>query len=149
MILDSIQKFTKGTFDQTLDTKSQTQEVPYAVLVDLNDFISSPNTIVSPSGNHAIIFQNSFSPSVFLEHNPVFDPIKIIPGDGRQLAFNYKFEKKQKSNDEFGAFLLDNLGIPLGLPFDFFAENSSKGTVSFDLSSLYLVLDVDSADVGL
>ena len=107
-----------------------------SILLDLNNFISSPSINVNPRGDSAILSSNPFSPFVFLEHNPAFDPAQIIPEKGLSLKFKFKFVKAPGGDDEFGAFLIDQLGAPIGSPFEFFTVNSSKGIVSFDLSSL-------------
>jgi hypothetical protein len=152
--LTNTHKSLSGKLDPPLTIKLETSAILEVVLFDLNDFTASPYVVISPTGDSATISQNSFSPSGFLEHNPVFDPVKIIPRENSSLEFDYDFVKTQKNKDEFGAFLLDEFGTPLGLPFDFFTEHSSQGTVSFDLSLLssvpvglvFVITKIDSTD---
>ena len=113
-----------------------TPEISRSILLDLNDFTSSPSVSINPTGDSAILSQYPFSPFVFLEHNPAFDPAQIIPGAGVSLKFDFNFIKAPGGDYEFGAFLLDKSGVPIGLRFEFFVEDSSNGTVSFNLSSL-------------
>jgi len=113
-----------------------TPPISRSIPIDLNDLISSPSIIVNSSGSSAIMLQYPFSPFVFLEHNPVFDPPQIIPRAGISLKFDFNFVRAPDGEDEFGAFLLDQSGVPLGPPYEFFIGDSGKGVVSFDLSSL-------------
>ena len=136
MSFNNIHKFLGETLDPSLGIKLETSAITELVLFDLNDFTASPYVIISPTGNSATISQNSLSSFVFLEHNPVFDPVQIIPRAGLSLEFDFNFVKATGKNDEFSAFLLNQLGVPIGLVFEFFTRGSSKGTVSFDLSSL-------------
>jgi hypothetical protein len=136
MTFNNVNKFLTETIDPFLDTKLVILEIPKLVLIDLNDFTASPYVLRSPSGDSAIIFQNPLSPFVFLEHNPILDPPKIIPRAGLSLEFDFNFVKAPRKDDEFGVFFLDQSGVPLGLMFEFFTKYSCKGTKSFDLSSL-------------
>ncbi len=147
-----INKFLTKNLDLGCITRLSTQPISGSILIDLNDFISSPSVSINPNGNSAILHQYPFSPFVFLEHNPVFDPAQIIPGKGVSLKFDFNFQSAPEADDEFGVFLLDQSGVPLGTPFEFFAVDSIKGTLSFDLSSLpsnpvglvIILTDIDS-----
>jgi hypothetical protein len=136
MAFNNINKFLAETLNPFLATRLVTSAIPKSVLIDLNDFMASPYVTISPTGNSAIMAQNSLSAFVFLEHNPVLDPAKIIPRAGLSLEFDFNFVKAPRKDDEFGVFLLDQFGVPIGLLFEFFARDSGKGTISFDLSSL-------------
>jgi hypothetical protein len=132
----TLHKFLKRNLGLDCISRLSTPPISRSIPVDLNDFISSPSIIVNPTGNSAILSQYPFSSFVFLEHNPVFDPPQIIPRTGVSLKFDFNFAKASEGDDEFGAFLLDQSGVPMGPPYEFFKGDASKGTVSFDLSSL-------------
>ena len=132
----TLHKFLKRNLGLDCISGLSTLPISRSIRIDLNDFISSPSVFVSPTGNSAILSQYPFSSFVFLEHNPVFDPPQIIPRTGVSLKFDFNFVKAPEGDDEFGAFLLDQSGVPMGPPFEFFTGNSSKGIVTFDLSSL-------------
>ena len=136
MASDNIHKFLVGTLDVGNVTRSPTPAIQGLVLIDLNDFTSSPSVSINPTGNSAIMALCPLNVFVFLEHNPALDPAQIIPRAGVSLKFDFNFVKAPGEDDEFGAFLLDKSGVPIGLRFEFFVEDSSNGTVSFDLSSL-------------
>ena len=136
MNLDNVQKSIGGFLDVSNVTRLPTPPIPGSVLIDLNDFTSSPSANINPTGSSAIMSQCPLNVFVFLEHNPALDPAQIIPRAGVSLKFYFNFVKAPGGNDEFGAFLLDKSGVPIGLRYEFFVEDSSKGTVSFDLSSL-------------
>ena len=64
------------------------------------------------------------------------DPEVITAGAGIFLTFDYSFVEGINSNDEFGAFILDSTGASAGPDYELFTQDTSSGTVSFDLSGL-------------
>lgn len=62
----------------------------------------------------------------------------IIAGPGVSLIFDYNFvEGVGNNDDELGAFIIDAAtSNSAGPTFEFFTQNTSSGTVSFDLSAL-------------
>jgi len=119
--------------------------VPAAATVmplDLNDFFfdSTDPITVAADGSSATLVEDSSLVTVVLSNVPDFgDPNIIIPAPGRILAFEFDFDEPAGvgNDDEFGAFVLDGTdGLPLGVPFEFFATDTSSGTVEFDLSPL-------------
>ncbi len=131
-----LHQFLARNLDLSCVARVSTTPISRSIPIDLNDFTSSPSVSINPTGDSAILSQYRFSPFVFLEHNPAFDPAQIIPGAGVSLKFYFNFVKAPGGDGEFGAFLLDQSGEPIGMGFEFFTRDSSKGTVSFDLSSL-------------
>jgi len=138
MDLDAIKKSLARNSDLGCVSRLSSKPISKSIRIDLADFISSPSIVVNPSGDSAILSQYRFSPFVFLENNPAFDPPLIIPRPHMSLKFDFNFAKASGGDGEFGAFLLDQSGMPMGQPFEFFTVDSGKGTVSFDLSSLPL-----------
>ena len=105
--------------------------------IDLNDFVAS-NAVTINSPSSAIIEEDTFSAVSFLSNDPFFgDPEVIVAANNRSLFFDYNFSEGSSNVDEFFAFVIDPVsGISLGPGFEFFADSSSSGTISFDLTSL-------------
>ena len=111
-----------------------------AIPIDLNDFFFYPGdpVTVAADGSWATILENpTFSP-VLLSNDPGYgDPEVIIPGVGTSLRFDYSFVEGESNFDEFGAFVLDAAtGLSVGSGFEFYTQDTSSGTIGFDLTSL-------------
>ena len=106
--------------------------------INLNDFYNDPTVTVSADGSTAVMAEDPLISPVLLVNDPgLGDPEVIIASPGTYLFFDYNFIEPAGNNDEFGAFILETVGgSSVGPPFEFFADSSSWGTVSFDLSPL-------------
>lgn len=109
--------------------------------LNLNDFFffSTDPVTVTADGSSATLGEDSSLVTVVLSNVPdLGDPNIIIPAPGRILAFEFDFSEPPGlgNDDEFGAFVLDgSTGSSRGPAFEFFATDSSSGTVEFDLST--------------
>jgi len=111
--------------------------------LNLNDFFpvdpADPVTI-TPDGSSATIGEDPFFSPILLTNDPgAGHPTIIIPAPGRILAFEFDFDEPAGvgNDDEFGAFVLDgSTGSSIDPAFEFFAADTSSGTVEFDLSTL-------------
>ena len=104
--------------------------------LDLNDFFffaGDPVTIAA-DGSSATIGESEFASPIILEHNPAFDPPLISAVANSRLIFDFAFTEAQGNDDEFLASVLDDFGFPLGPAFEFFSNETSAGSISFDLS---------------
>ena len=106
--------------------------------VDLNDFFADPTVTVAPDGSTATLAEDAALSAVLLSNDPgLGDPNVILAGPGVSLVFDFDFTEGGPGNDdEFGAFILDSTGTSAGPGFEFFTQDTSSGTVAFDLSSL-------------
>ncbi len=111
-----------------------------ATPINLNDFFADPTATVAGDGSSAILAEDSFLSSVLLANDPgLGDPNVIIPNAGVSLTFDYEFVEGVAigENDEFGVFVVDGTtGFSVGASFEFFTQDTSSGSISFDLSSL-------------
>lgn len=114
-----------------------------ASLIDLNDFYADPTVVVEADGSTATMVEVSDEMAVFLSNDPFLgDPEVIlaqIGGVGQILSFDYDFVEGSGNVDEFRAVVFDgDLGAfdPSGILFEFFADSTASGTLSFDLSGL-------------
>jgi len=112
-----------------------------ADLIDLNDFWADPPVTVSADGRAADFVEDFSLVSVLLSNDPFLgDPEVIlaeIGGVGQVLSFDYDFLEPAGNADEFGAYVIDtSTGLSAGAAFEFFADSTASGSVSFDLSSL-------------
>ena len=112
----------------------------FAVQIDLNDFFFFPGDPVTvvPDGSAATIGEDPFITPITLTNDPgLGDPEVIVAGAGTNLYFDYYFFEGTSDIDEFGAFILDAAtGLSIGPGFEFFIQDTSSGTVGFDLTSL-------------
>ncbi len=108
-----------------------------ATPIDLNDFFADPTVTVALDGSSASFTEDPSLLSVLLSNDPgLGDPNVIIPSANTSLLFDYDFFESSAGDDEFGAFVIDGATGSSIPTFDFFTQDSSTGTVSFDLSSL-------------
>ncbi len=109
-----------------------------AIIIDLNDFYASPTVSVAPDGSSATLREDPSSYVVLLANDPgLGEPEVIIAGPGVSLIFDYDLVQGPTDYvDEFGAFVLGFDGRSAGTNYEFFADTTSSGTVSFDLSGL-------------
>ena len=108
--------------------------------IDLNDFsfIAGDPVVIAGDGSSAAIGENPAFFSISLFNDPFFgDPEVVIGGPGVELKFQFDFSEPAGNIDEFFVFVFDtDTGFSLGPSFEFFADSTSSGTVTFDLSSL-------------
>jgi hypothetical protein len=109
----------------------------YSGQIDLNDFFADPTVIVAADGSMATFAEDPGLFTVILSNDPGFgDPNVIIPAADTTLTFDYSFSEAPGEDDEFGAFILDgNTGLSVA-GFEFFTQDTSSGSVSFDISDL-------------
>ena len=125
-----------------------------AEIIDLNQFFADPTVTVSVDGTSASIFEDSLLSPVLLSNDPsVGDTQLIFPVTGSLLSFDFDFMEGQGNVDEFNAFIVDDIGFSAGSGFEFFAQDTSSGSVAFDLSSLAgeaigVQFELFSSDVG-
>lgn len=115
----------------------------FAVIVtpiDLNDFFADPTVTIAADGSSALMEEDSMLSAVLLSNDPgLGDPIVVIAGTDVKLVFEYDFIETgppSVNDDEFGAFILDSAGLIPVPPLEFFTQDTSAGTVMFDLSAL-------------
>jgi hypothetical protein len=113
-------------------------KVVYAGSIDLNDFFADPSVSISTDGLSAEMEEEPRLGFILLANDPgLGDPEVILPGIDIALLFDYDFLEGAGENDEFAVFVLDAQdGQTLGADFTFFAQESSAGTISFNLSNL-------------
>jgi len=106
--------------------------------INLNDFFADPSVTVTADGTSASISEDPLLFSTLLANDPgLGDPNVIIPGIGTTLSFSYDFTEATGEDNEFGVFVVDGTtGGSVGSAFEFFTQDSSSGTISFDLTSL-------------
>ena len=112
---------------------------PTVTHINLNDFFADPTVTVAVEPSTATLLEDPFFSPVLLANDPFLgDPNVIIPSAGASLVFEFDFvEGAGSEDDEFGAFIIDaSTGLSLGGAFEFFTQDTSTGTVSFDLSTL-------------
>jgi hypothetical protein len=109
-----------------------------SIPIDLNNFFADSSISIAADGSSALLQEDPLLFSVLLINDPgLGDPNVIIPGAGTTLNFSFSFNEIIGEDDEFGAFLFDaTTGLTLGSAFEFFTQESSAGTIAFDLSSL-------------
>ena len=111
-----------------------------AVPIDLNTFVADPATAVSvtPDGSAATLTEDPSTFDVLLVNDPGFGgPEVIVPRPDVFLSFAYDFVEAPGNDDAFVAFVLDAVtGGSVGPPFEFATQETSAGTVVFDLSGL-------------
>jgi len=110
----------------------------HSLAIDLNDFRADPTVTVATDGRWALIAEDPALSVVLLANDPgLGDRNIIIPGPGLSLSFNYVFNEGTGEDDEFGAFIVDSSsGFSAGQPYEFFIQDTSSGTLTFDLSGL-------------
>lgn len=109
----------------------------HATSIDFNDFFADPTVAVAADGSSATIAEDLNLAEVLLSNDPgLGNPHVILAAPGVTLSFDYNFAEGTGNDDEFGAFVLDSSGVSAGPAFEFFTQDTSSGTVSFDLSSL-------------
>lgn len=108
------------------------------ISINLNDFFADPSVTVNTAGTSASISEDLFFSSSLLANDPgLGDPNIIIPNIGTTLSFSYNFTEAVGENNEFGVFVVDGAtGGSAGSAFELFTQDSSSGTISFDLTSL-------------
>ena len=105
--------------------------------INLNDFFADPTVTVAVDGSSAVIAEDPLLSPVLLSNDPgLDDPEVIFAGPLTFLSFDFSFSEALGENDEFGAFVLDSNGFNAGPGFEFFTQDTSSGTVAFDLSGL-------------
>lgn len=105
--------------------------------LDLNDFFSDPTVSVAANGAQATLSEDSGFPFVLLSNDPgLGDPNIIVPVANTLVEFDYNFTEDILGNDQFSAFLTDDNGLSFGGMFSFVSNNTSSGTIAFNLSSL-------------
>lgn len=107
--------------------------------IDLNDFFADPSVTVALDGSSATVAEDAVLTPVLLANDPFLgDPEVIVAGAGVSLIFEFDFtEGPAGEDDEFGAFVIDaGTGLSAGAAFEFFTEDSSTGSVAFDLTGL-------------
>ncbi len=117
--------------------------------IDLNDFdLIDPEVTVAADGSEADFVESSVTSSVLLTSDPFFGD--FLFADAVSISFDYDFvEGVGTNNDEFGAYLTDELGSAI-VGYEFFRTSSDAGSVTFDFSSDATVLAlVTSGDLGL
>lgn len=110
-----------------------------ATPINLNDFFADPSVTVAADGSSAALAEDASLSPVLLSNDPgLGDPEVVIAGLGLFLLFDFDFvEGLTGEADEFGAFLIDaGTGLSVGAMFEFFTQNTSMGSISFDLSGL-------------
>ena len=112
----------------------------FASLVDLNDFFADPTVMISVDGFSALLEEpppGGLS-LVILSNDPgLGDPPILSGGPSKTLSFDFDFVLAAGESDAFDAFVIDlTTGVSAGPGFEFFADTSSAGTVTFDLSTL-------------
>ena len=109
-----------------------------ATPINLNDFFADPTVTVAPDGSSAILAEDASFSVVLLSNDPFFgDPEVIIADISTVVSFNYDFIEGAGNDDEFGVFVINvDTGFSAGGAFEFFTQDSSSGTISFDLTSL-------------
>lgn len=110
----------------------------WAVPIDLNNFYKDPTVTVAADGFSSVLEEDSSLAIVLLADDPgLGDPLIIVPAAGSFLAFEYDFVERAGNNDEFSAFIVDAATHgSAGTAYEFFTQNSSSGTVVFDLGGL-------------
>ena len=127
------------------------------ILINLEDnFFADPTVEFQDDGFTAVLNEDINLFSVLLSNDPgLGDPNVVDPGLNTILSFDYDFNEGAGNDDAFNAFVLDGTtGFSFGADFEFFAESTSNGVVSFDLSSLTdefigLQFQLDSFDAAL
>ena len=129
-----------------------------AVTIDLNEFFADPTVSISADGTMATLSEEAGFFTVILELDPSLgDPDLIIPMTGTALRFEYEFNEPADNDDLFIAYLIDaSTSDSLGGMFEFTANETSSGTISWNLSSLvgdtlglHFELATLPADLGL
>jgi hypothetical protein len=107
--------------------------------IDLNDFFTDPAAAVSiaADGSSATLIEDASVFSVLLSNDPgLGDPHVIFGGADTFLRFDYAFTEGAGEDDEFAVFLIDaDTGSFVGAPFEFFADETGAGTITWDLST--------------
>jgi len=108
--------------------------------INLNDFffIAGDPVTIAPNGSSATIGEDPAFFSIRLFNDPfIGDPEVVIGGPGVELKFEFDFSEPAGNVDEFFVVVFDSdTGFSLGPSFEFFADSTSSGSVTFDLSSL-------------
>lgn len=105
--------------------------------LDLNDFYADPTVVVSGDGRSAVFSEDPFFSFVLLSNDPgLGDPFIITPAQGLSLLFNFSFTLGSQDVDQFSAYLTGSDGLSLGPSYEFATNQTSTGSISFDLSDL-------------
>jgi len=109
-----------------------------AISIDLNNFFPDPTVTVTPDGSSAFFVEDPGFAEVTLSNDPgLGDPEIIIASQGMGLFFDYEFfEAPGEENSFFGFVLNGNIGSSVGPAYEYFADTSSSGSVSIDLTPL-------------
>lgn len=136
--MNSIRALVLSAFCALLLSISFVGRDAYAVPINLNDFFADPTVAIAADGYSAVLSEDPFFTPILLANDPgLGDPNVIVPGVGFQLMFDFDFSEGVADDDEFGAFVLDGAtGLSVGAGFEIFIQNTSSGSVSFDLTSL-------------
>lgn len=111
----------------------------HADFIDLNDFWADGTVSVSSDGYSASFTESTIHMESMLSNDPgLGDPEVIFAGVNVTLQFDYEFLLgADDEGDEFGAWVIDGgTGDTAGADYEFFTQDSSSGTIAFDLSGL-------------
>ncbi len=101
--------------------------------IDLNDFYSDLEVIVSVDGVSAEFSENIDRSGTVLENNPLSgNPKVILPSPGTTLSFEYDFFEATNNDDGFDATLFN--AVTNESLETYFTDTSDSGAIEFDLS---------------